>query len=74
VVSDDDEAPRGELWASASGAADGSAVLLVVGAASSGAVWPPALLERLGERHRVLVRDHRDAPASSQSPVVVRGT
>ena len=56
-----------DLRASASGAPDGSPVLLVMGAASSSAVWPPALLERLGERHRVLVWDHRDTGRSSTS-------
>jgi pimeloyl-ACP methyl ester carboxylesterase len=35
-----------ELWAGASGAPGGSPVLLVMGAASSSAVWPPALAAR----------------------------
>lgn len=56
-----------DLWASGSGAPGGSPVLLVMGAASSSAVWPPAFLARLGEHHRVLVWDHRDTGRSSTS-------
>lgn len=56
-----------ELWARAAGAPDGSPVLLVMGAASSSAIWPPGLLERLAEHHRVLVWDHRDTGRSSTS-------
>ncbi|TNM63299.1 alpha/beta hydrolase [Streptomyces sp. NP160] len=38
-----------------------------MGAASSSAVWPPPLVERLGRRHRVLVWDHRDTGRSGTS-------
>jgi pimeloyl-ACP methyl ester carboxylesterase len=55
----------GALWAQESGDPDGSPVLLVMGAASSSAVWPPELLERLGRRHRVIVWDHRDTGRST---------
>ncbi|PWJ53660.1 Predicted kinase, aminoglycoside phosphotransferase (APT) family [Quadrisphaera granulorum] len=56
-----------ELWSQQSGDPAGSAVLLVMGAASSSAVWPPGLVERLGQRHRVIVWDHRDTGRSSSS-------
>ncbi|WP_222710732.1 alpha/beta fold hydrolase [Quadrisphaera setariae] len=56
-----------ELWAQQSGDPGGSPVLLVMGAASSSAVWPPGLVERLGRRHRVIVWDHRDTGRSSTS-------
>lgn len=56
-----------ELWASESGGPGGSPVLLVMGAASSSAVWPPQLVERLGRRHRVVVWDHRDTGRSGSS-------
>ncbi|ROP34672.1 alpha/beta fold hydrolase [Pseudokineococcus lusitanus] len=53
------------LWARTSGDPGGSPVLLVMGAASSGVVWPDALVERLGRQHRVVVWDHRDTGRSS---------
>jgi len=60
-------APDGhDLRARASGAPDGSPVQLVVGAASSSAVRLPPLLERLGDRHRVLVWDHRGTDRSGR--------
>lgn len=55
------------LWARESGDPDGSPVLLVMGAASSGVVWPEALIERLARRHRVVVWDHRDTGRSTRA-------
>lgn len=56
-----------ELWARESGDPDGSPVLLVMGAATPGVAWPPDLLDRLGQDHRVLVWDHRDTGRSSRA-------
>lgn len=55
------------LWARDSGDRSGTPVLLVMGAASSGVVWPDALVQRLGRRHRVIVWDHRDTGRSSRA-------
>lgn len=54
------------LWARESGDPAGTPVLLIMGAASSGVVWPDALVDRLGRRHRVVVWDHRDTGRSSR--------
>ncbi len=56
-----------ELWARESGDPTGTPVLLVMGAASSGVLWPDALVERLGRRHRVVVWDHRDTGRSTRA-------
>lgn len=56
-----------ELWVQECGDPSRSAVLLVMGANSSGLVWPDALLERLGERHHVIRYDHRDTGRSSHA-------
>ena len=42
-------------------------LLLAMGAASSGLVWPDELVARLGEQHRVVRYDHRDTGRSSWS-------
>lgn len=55
-----------QLWVRESGDPAGSPVLLVMGAASSGVVWPEALVARLGRRHRVVVWDHRDTGRSTR--------
>lgn len=49
----------------ATGPDPGEPLLLVMGAASSGLVWPDALLELLAERHRVIRYDHRDTGRST---------
>jgi pimeloyl-ACP methyl ester carboxylesterase len=53
------------LWVQASGPADGTALLLVMGANASGVAWPDELVDRLAERHRVILYDHRDTGAST---------
>ncbi|MBS41642.1 MAG: alpha/beta hydrolase [Nocardioides sp.] len=63
VVVDDDV----RLWVRESGDPTGTPVLLVMGAASSGVVWPEALVERLGRRHRVIMWDHRDTGRSTRA-------
>ena len=56
-----------ELWAEELGDRSGSTVLLVMGANSSGLVWPDALLERLAVAHHVVRYDHRDTGRSSHA-------
>ncbi|HEX5947874.1 MAG TPA: alpha/beta hydrolase [Acidimicrobiales bacterium] len=53
------------LWARSSGRTDASSLLLVMGANSSGVVWPDELVARLGEQHQVIVYDHRDTGRST---------
>lgn len=53
------------LWARSSGRTDASPLLLVMGANSSGVVWPDELVARLGEQHQVIVYDHRDTGRST---------
>lgn len=55
------------LWVRESGDRSSPPVLLVMGAASSGVVWPDALVHHLGRRHRVVVWDHRDTGRSSRA-------
>ncbi|MGY1806292.1 alpha/beta fold hydrolase [Blastococcus sp. SYSU D00669] len=55
------------LWAEDRGDPAGTPVLLVMGANASGATWPPALVDRLAERHRVVVYDHRDTGRSTRA-------
>ena len=62
-----DVAPRTRLWVEERGDPATSPVLLVMGAASSGLVWPEELVDRLARRHRVLRYDHRDTGRSSWS-------
>ncbi len=54
-----------ELWVEERGDPAAPAVLLVMGAASSGMFWPDALVDRLARSHRVLRYDHRDTGRST---------
>ncbi|WDZ85640.1 alpha/beta fold hydrolase [Micromonospora cathayae] len=53
------------LWARAVGPLDAPPLLLVMGANANALTWPPALVERLATRHRVIVYDHRDTGRST---------
>jgi pimeloyl-ACP methyl ester carboxylesterase len=53
------------LWVEQSGRREGSPLLLVMGANSSGVAWPDELVARLGEHHRVVRYDHRDTGRST---------
>ncbi|WP_299954287.1 alpha/beta fold hydrolase [uncultured Modestobacter sp.] len=57
--------PGVELWVEERGAPGATAVLLVMGAASSGLVWPEPLVDRLARDHRVVRYDHRDTGRST---------
>ncbi|WP_222196010.1 alpha/beta fold hydrolase [Modestobacter italicus] len=58
-------APGVQLWVEERGAPEAPAVLLVMGAASSGLVWPEPLVDRLARDHRVIRYDHRDTGRST---------
>jgi pimeloyl-ACP methyl ester carboxylesterase len=61
-------APGVRLWAediAPTGPEPGDPLLLVMGAASSGLVWPDALIAQLAEHHRVIRYDHRDTGRST---------
>ena len=63
-----DVAPGVRLWAEdipPTGPQPGEPLLLVMGAGSSGVVWPDALTDLLAEHHRVIRYDHRDTGRSS---------
>jgi len=63
-----DVAPGVRLWAEdiqATGPHPGEPLLLVMGAASSGLVWPDALVALLAENHRIIRYDHRDTGRST---------
>lgn len=53
------------LWSEATGPTGSTAVLLVMGANESGASWPADFVDRLAQRHRVVVYDHRDTGRST---------
>jgi pimeloyl-ACP methyl ester carboxylesterase len=53
------------LWAEATGPADASALLLVMGANASGLAWPDELVDALATHHRVIRYDHRDTGRST---------
>jgi pimeloyl-ACP methyl ester carboxylesterase len=54
-----------QLWTEAIGPPDATPLLLVMGANSSGVVWPDAFVDRLAARHRVIRYDHRDTGRST---------
>ncbi|SDN49602.1 Pimeloyl-ACP methyl ester carboxylesterase [Klenkia soli] len=54
-----------ELWVEERGDPRSPAVLLVMGAASSGLFWPEALVDRLAASCRVVRYDHRDTGRST---------
>ena len=58
-------APDVRLWVEDVGRADASALLLIMGRASSGLYWPDALVESLARHHRVIRYDHRDTGRST---------
>jgi len=58
-------APGTDLWVGQHGDPEAPAVLLVMGAASSGLLWPPELVTALSREHRVVVYDHRDTGRST---------
>lgn len=63
-----DAAPGIQLWVedlAASTPGPGEPLLLVMGAASSGLVWPDELVAQLAEHHRVIRYDHRDTGRST---------
>jgi len=55
-----------QLWVEERGDPGAPAVLLVMGAASSGLVWPDELVDRLAASYRVVRYDHRDTGRSTQ--------
>ncbi|MEI4270526.1 alpha/beta hydrolase [Klenkia sp. LSe6-5] len=59
-------APDVDLWVEERGDPGAPAVLLVMGAASSGLVWPDALVDRLAAGYRVVRYDHRDTGRSAR--------
>lgn len=61
-----DVAPGVRLWAEEV-PGPGLPLLLVMGAGSSGLVWPDELVARLAARHRVIRYDHRDTGRSTHS-------
>ncbi|MFD4985592.1 alpha/beta fold hydrolase [Streptomyces sp. NPDC058374] len=60
-------APGVRLWVEEHGEPDAPALLLVMGAASSGLAWPDPLVHGLAQRHRVIRYDHRDTGRSTWS-------
>jgi pimeloyl-ACP methyl ester carboxylesterase len=58
-------APGVSLWSRSSGDPNGSPLLLVMGANSSGLTWPDEFVEQLGRVHHVVRYDHRDSGSSS---------
>lgn len=62
-----DVAPGVRLWAEERGDPGAPALLLVMGANSSGLAWPDSLVEALGRHHRVVRYDHRDTGRSTRA-------
>ncbi|MDI3403722.1 alpha/beta fold hydrolase [Streptomyces cavernicola] len=59
-------APGTRLWVEECGPADAEALLLIMGAQTSGLGWPDALVDTLAEHCRVIRYDHRDTGRSSR--------
>jgi pimeloyl-ACP methyl ester carboxylesterase len=57
--------PGIRLWVEDNASRDASPVLLIMGANAAGLAWPDELVERLGQRHRVIRYDHRDTGRST---------
>lgn len=55
------------LWVEDAGDAAKPPLLLIMGANASGMAWPPRLVRRLGEHHRVIRYDHRDTGKSTHA-------
>lgn len=51
---------RVRLWVDDDEREDKSAILLIMGANTSGLAWPDELVDNLRQRHRVVRYDHRD--------------
>ncbi|MEY6567092.1 alpha/beta fold hydrolase [Streptomyces sp. PGLac3x] len=60
-------APGVRLWVEEHGDPQAPALLLIMGAASSGLAWPDPLVHGLAQRHRVIRYDHRDTGRSTWS-------
>ncbi|KQS69095.1 alpha/beta fold hydrolase [Modestobacter sp. Leaf380] len=59
-------APGVDLWVTERGDPGAPVVLLVMGAASSGLLWPEDLVDDLARDHRVVRYDHRDTGRSTR--------
>jgi pimeloyl-ACP methyl ester carboxylesterase len=58
-------APDVWLWVEESGERDATPLLLIMGAASAGVIWPGPFVSTLAAHHRVIRYDHRDTGRST---------